>query len=39
MFVVMFFAQAIFIATLGQPGEVAGYLETAIVQLYGSAVR
>lgn len=36
MFVVAIVAQAVFIAYFGRAGEVYGYLETAIVQIYGS---
>ena len=36
MFVLAIVAQAVFIAYFGDAGEVYGYIETAIVQIYGS---
>ena len=36
MFLVTVVAQAVFLTSFGPAGEVVGYLETAIVQLYGS---
>ena len=36
MFVTAVVAQAVFLAYFGKAWEVFGYLETAIVQIYGS---